>query len=63
MSNGTLNMSASVGPGACAIAGCGVDDGWQAGPSGTDSWTQVSRCMGGKVVPPPAAWEVFQRLE
>eukprot|EP00971_Amphidinium_carterae_P169068 3349174-Amphidinium_carterae.1 len=43
MNKGTFCMSASVGPGACAIADCCDDDGRHA-----DSWAYVSRGVGGK---------------
>eukprot|EP00971_Amphidinium_carterae_P157711 3126098-Amphidinium_carterae.1 len=57
MNTGSFCMSASVGPGACAIADCCDDDGRQAGPLDTDSWAFVSRGVGGKVVPSRAARE------
>eukprot|EP00971_Amphidinium_carterae_P142344 2819791-Amphidinium_carterae.1 len=55
MNKGTLCMSTSFGP--CAISYCCDDDGRQAGPSNTDKWAYVSRGVGGKVVPSPAARE------
>eukprot|EP00971_Amphidinium_carterae_P020591 405768-Amphidinium_carterae.1 len=61
MNKRTLCMSALVRPRVCAIADCCDDDGRQSGPSDTDSWASVSRCVGGKVVPSPAVREVCLR--